>query len=549
VLLLGRRRWLRSVRRCTQHATCAIIRRAGGNTAVLVGKRKALGAYYTPVDLAQYLARWAIVSPKAVILEPSVGRGALVGALVDRLDGTMGGMVVGCEIDKEAFLAAKTTFEGRPVILLNADFLELTSAAITSVDAVVANPPFTRNHQLSARVRQQLKTQSEFSDIISGAPGLWVYFLLSSLSFLRLGGRVAFVAPAAVAFADYATPLLRVLRDRFQTVTVVSINERVAWEGTTQERASLVLAAGFGLGPAPEIQQLALSLSTGETSVFAAPKRWAMTASASVLGELARIEIGVVTGANAWFVLDQARAAASDLPQTALVPILSRARQVRGLEITKAEVRGMAEAGERTLLFRPEASGPKGGPIRTYLAKILKAKRRRVLWFSKRNPWWKVQLGRSCDAILTYMNNTGPRIALTEQGLRCTNTLHRLHFINRDPAHARSVSASMLTTFTQVEAERIGRVYGGGVLKFELKDARKLPLLLPTTPINSAVFTQLDAALRDGGIGIAIDLADEAILPHFFGCRWMQVQSEMREELAFLRARRGIGTDGVMRRT
>jgi hypothetical protein len=390
-----------------------------------------------------------------------------------------------------------------------------------------------------------LKTQSEFRDIISGAPGLWVYFLLSSLSFLSLGGRLAFVVPGAIAFADYATPLLRVLRDRFQTVSVVSIGERVAWEGAAQERASLVLAAGFGLGPAPEIQKVALSLSTGETSIVAAPKRWAMTASARLLGELARIEIGVVTGANAWFVLDEAHAAASDLPQTALVPILSRARQVRGLEITKAEAWGMAKAGERTLLFRPEASGPRGGPIRRYLAKILKSKRRRVLWFSKRNPWWKVQLGPSCDAILTYMNNAGPRIALTERGLRCTNTLHRLRFVDRDPVHARSVGASMLTTFTQVAAERIGRVYGGGVLKFELKDARSLPLLLPATPINSAVFTRLDSALRDGALDIAMDLADAAILPHFFGSEWMRVQSEMREELAALRAHRGIKSDGV----
>jgi len=512
---------------------------------VLVGKRKELGAYYTPVDLAQYLAGWAIVSPKTAILEPSVGRGALVAALVDRLDAKKGGMVVGCEIDEETFLAAKTRFEGRPVTLLNTDFLQLSSATIKPVDAVVANPPFTRNHQLATFVRQKLKKDSGFRDIITGAPGLWVYFLLSSLSFLRLGGRVAFVAPAAVAFADYATPLLRVLRDRFQTVAVASINERVAWEGAAQERASLVLAAGFGLGPAPEIQRLALSLSTGETSVVAAHKRWATTASVIVLGELARIEIGVVTGANAWFVLDETHAAANDLPQTALVPILSRARQVRGIEITTAEARGMAKTGERTLLFRPEVSGPRGGPIRRYLAKILKAKRRRVLWFSKRNPWWKVQLGRSCDAILTYMNNAGPRIALTEPGLRCTNTLHRLCFTDRDPVHARSVSASMLTTFTQVAAERIGRVYGGGVLKFELKDARSLPLLLPATPINSAVFTRLDTALREGSLDLAMDLADEAILPHFFGSEWMRVQSEMREELAVLRARRGIGPSGV----
>jgi hypothetical protein len=506
-----------------------------------------LGAYYTPIDLAQYLASWAIASPKAVILEPSVGLGALVAALLDRLDAKQGGMVIGCEIDKETFLAAEKRFEGRPVLLLNADFLELRAANIKPVDAVVANPPFTRNHQLSASVRQSLKLNSEFGNIITGAPGLWIYFLLSSLSFLRVGGRLAVVAPGAIAFADYARPVLRVLRDRFHAVTVMSIRERVAWEGSTQERASLVLAAGFGLGPAPEIQKTTISLSTGESSVVPAPKKWALRDPATLLGDLARIEIGVVTGANAWFVLDEASAAAHDLPHSALIPVLSRARQVRGLQITETEVRRMAEAGERTLLFRPEVSGARGGPIRQYLAKILRSKRRGVLWFSKRNPWWKTQLGRSCDAVLTYMNNLGPRIALIEEGLTCTNTLHRLCFVDRDPAHAHAVSASLLTTFTQLAAERIGRVYGGGVLKFELKDARRLPLLLPTKPVNSAVFTRLDAALRDDGICAAMDLADEAILPHFFGSRWIQAQSEMREELAFLRARRGIRIDGSMR--
>jgi adenine-specific DNA-methyltransferase len=94
---------------------------------VPIGKRKELGAYYTPVDLAQYLASWAIVSSSSVILEPSVGRGALVAALIDRLDARKGGMVVGCEIDKETFLAAKTRFRGHPVTLLNTNFLELTS--------------------------------------------------------------------------------------------------------------------------------------------------------------------------------------------------------------------------------------------------------------------------------------------------------------------------------------------------------------------------------------------------------------------------------------
>ena len=157
---------------------------------MLGGKRKELGAYYTPVDIAQYLAGWAIVSPKAVILEPSVGRGALVAALLDRLDAEKGGTVVGCEIDQETFLAAKTRFEGRPVTILNADFLEMTSATIKPVDAVVANPPFTRNHQLAASVRQRLKKHSEFGNIITGSRAFGYFSCSLAFPFLGLVGAL-----------------------------------------------------------------------------------------------------------------------------------------------------------------------------------------------------------------------------------------------------------------------------------------------------------------------------------------------------------------------
>jgi adenine-specific DNA-methyltransferase len=180
-----------------------------GEPVVLIGERKELGAYYTPIDLAQYLAGWAVVSPKSVILEPSVGQGALVAALVDRLDRSTGGMVVGYEIDKNTFVAAKIRFAGKPVVLFNSDFLDSYPTTVKPVDAVVANPPFTRNHSLNYDYRQKLRQRPEFVDNVIGAPGLWVYFILWSLSFLKFGGRLAFVVPGSVAFTGYSAPTLR----------------------------------------------------------------------------------------------------------------------------------------------------------------------------------------------------------------------------------------------------------------------------------------------------------------------------------------------------
>ncbi|CDX41180.1 putative N-6 DNA methylase [Mesorhizobium plurifarium] len=515
----------------------------GAILPVQVRKRKALGAFYTPANLAQYLAGWAVVSPGATVLEPSIGRGALVEAILENLDGAVGGRVIGCEIDEDTYHAARAKFSGSPVRILNNDFLKLPPESIKPVDAVVANPPFTRNHQLSREVRSELRARWGFSGAVKGAPGMWVYFILAAFSYLKLGGRLASIAPGAIAFTDYSTPLLDILRQRFRTVALLAVDGLVEWEGAAQERPAIVLAEGFGLGPAPEIQRRTISLSTKQ--ITSAPPAQPNPVHSHVLGDLARLEIGIVTGANRSFVISEAYAREHDLPSDALLPIVSRARHVRGVTVTADEMRSLAQEGERTLLLFPETLGPKGSAVRRYLATFSKEQRRGTLWFSKRDPWWRVQLGRTCDAMFTYMNNSGPRLAIVSPGLVCTNTLHRVSFINRDPAHALAVCASMLTTFTQLEAERLGRVYGGGLLKFELKDARRLPLLLPAISIGKQDFERVDYLMRTEGQEAATQVADEIIMPHFFGADWIRVQLELRKQLSILRSRRGVASSNI----
>jgi hypothetical protein len=50
--------------------------------------------------------------------------------------------------------------------------------------------------------------------------------------------------------------------------------------------------------------------------------------------------------------------------------------------------------------------------------------------------------------------------------IRCTNTLHQIRFSSELSDDERLiVTLSMISSFGQLAAERIGRPYGGGVLK------------------------------------------------------------------------------------
>ncbi len=207
--------------------------------------RKALGAFYTPEHLAEFLAHWAIRDSGASVLEPSVGDGTLIRAALRLVDPTRGGRIVGVEIDKLTFLRTQKAFLSEPVSLLNVDFLRTSAGTFGSIDVLLANPPFTRNHSLSEHDRKALK--ETHGDVV-GAAGMWVYFLLHSLPHLNLGGRVALIAPGAATFADYAAPVLEIVRKQFSSVSLLSLSDHLKWEGGAQERAVLILADGYGKG-------------------------------------------------------------------------------------------------------------------------------------------------------------------------------------------------------------------------------------------------------------------------------------------------------------
>lgn len=487
-----------------------------------------MGAFYTPADLADLVAEWAIDRPDLKILEPSVGNGALLDAILKRLSILGGGSVRGFEIDVATMSQLERFTDDDRVEVDRADFFDVP--ALGSFDLVIANPPFTRNHELRPEVRRRLKGRKDARDVARGAAGLWVYFVLASLSHLRHGGRIAFVVPGAVEFVDYAEPLLGRLCEQFQSVQLIGIDSAVSWEGEAQERASVLLASGFQQGRATAVQ---IRRTTTDGSIAGASDLQHILPNAAhvTLGSLARVEIGSVTGANDIFLLSKDDAEAAGLSEDVFTLTVARARHVAGVSVTSHDLQLLANNGERTLLLTPDQLGQRGEAIRRYLAKVSKTRRKNTVWLTKRSPWWKVQLGQPFDGVLTYMNHNGPRLALLEQGLATTNTLHKVRFVSRDPRHHRTACLSLLSTYSQLHAEALGRVYGGGVLKFELKDARRLPMLMPETPITNAVFARVDTAVRAGAIETARALADAQLLPQFFGVGWRDAQAEMSAAL------------------
>jgi hypothetical protein len=502
-----------------------------------------LSAFYTPATTAACLASWAIRTGTERVLEPSFGGGALIDAAVERAR-TLGAEasleLVGFDLDRNAVDALKPAYNGQAIDLIWQDFLAVDSIGHGSFDVVLSNPPFTRNHSIPPQRRAELRRRFD----TTGAAGIWVHFVLHSVQFLRPGGRLACVVPASCFFADYATNLLSRLCETFAHVELLRLNEKPEWSGGAQEAGAFLLADGYGLGSCSAVSRGFWIQGRGQVGDFdpVNPAFAELALAARAFSEIADIGIGDVTGCNRVFLLSNEEREAEGIPLSQVSPIASRARHIRGLVLTKRELAEFANQGEKTWLLSPTNLDRRNTAVRSRLAGISSDKRRSTVWLNKRSPWWKVTTGSRCDAVFSYMNDQGPRLARVSPGIRCTNTLHRITF--KPVAHDRQQIAAMLTivsSFGQLAAERLGRVYGGGVLKFEIRDTRRLPILPAAEETDLSAWMEVDAALRRGDGDCATALADQILLPPLIGSSWATATKEFTLELRERRKARGAG--------
>ncbi len=258
-------------------------------------------------------------------------------------------------------------------------------------------------------------------------------------------------------------------------------------------------------------------------------------------GEVATVGVGVVTGADRFFLLSSAQVAAHRIPQSHRVPAITTLKDIQGIEIRRKDWLDLNRRGKPTWLF--SCNTPIERLSRRWVVEYItngeleghhlsfKCRTRRL--------WHQLSIPAPSDGFLTYMIGTAPRLVLNTACVQSTNLAHRVSFHPTVPS-PRALASSFLSTVTQISAEIEGRSYGGGVLKLEPSDARELAVVLPEGPVAHDLdnaFPAIDSLIRDGRIDRAGEIVDEIVLTSHLGLS-MQAVSQLRRELDRLRSRR-----------
>lgn len=496
-------------------------------------RRRSLGIYYTPSRAAELLASWAIRSEGDMVLEPSFGGCSLLSAALDRLVSLRAGRAVeqlfGFDVDPAAFAHLAKLLGPRTSIssFVQKDFLAASSGRLR-VDAVVANPPFVSYHRMSREQRAAVERWRKENPVAFPlTASLWAYFLVHSMTFLRKGGRMAFVLPSAAVRSDYAIEVLKGVERKFADVRIFQVAEQLFVQEGAQERAVVLLADGYEIEPASTTQIRAVQTLEGlgagiaETTQASRPgednaltrilSRLKRNGDVSSMGDSLTVTIGEVVGDTRFFVRPMQEWRDLSIPKSYLRPLLNRSQQLAGrLRLLNSDI----DAFALPYLLLP-GSEVRSRKLKDYLATYSAISRDANVTFAKRSLWHSCSYDNTADAFFPSMSHESPRVIVNAAGVSCANGFYKLK-AHRGQIWRASIATASLTSIFRWSAEVESRHMGAGAMKLEPSDVRRV--LLPASAhelsgaASAGLVRELDKLLRAGRQQEAADYADRKLL-------------------------------------
>lgn len=486
--------------------------------------QKLRGGFYTQPAIAEFLARWVKVSKPKSILEPSCGDGAFLDAIkkvgINRLN-----QITACEInEEEAQKAAVRT--SLPVTIQRIDFLRwylFFGQNGKRFDAVVGNPPFIRYQYLATE--QQLLAEKIFGQLklpFTKHTNAWVPFVLASIRMLKPEGRLAMVIPSEIFHIPHAQSLRRYLAEQCSRILILDPEE--IWFDDTLQGTVLLMAEkkmdiseksrGVAIVPVKSRDELAsdpeecfqnAAYTNGVTiegkwmPVFLTVRERTLLAQLKArddvkkFADIASVDVGIVTGANKFFLVPDATVKEFGLQRWAH-PMFGRSNHVKGLVYYETDHEVNKETGlpANFLWFEEEQIEKLPKNVKNYLEIGLNQKLHTRFKCRTRKTWYKVPSVYSAPIAMLKRAHHYPRLVLNSADAYTTDTAYRIRPLGIKPE---ALVLGFVNSLTCLTAEMEGRHYGGGVLELVPSEIERL--LVPVIKASSAELKAADKRFRD----------------------------------------------------
>ena len=413
-------------------------------TTLPKARRKALGQFATPDNIATLMAAW-IGDEAGAIYDPAVGTGALLRAAAILAGGKTRGRLVGGELDEAAAEISRRELDGLSDAGYEVRVGDWFDTPVEEWRSITCNPPYLNAKNIDRRdeLREIVARDSGVS--FRGAPNLALLFSARLLAYLAPEGRMALLVPSELLDQSTARPWKEALIKRgylagilvfdeadsvfegAETTATVLLIERPKVEGMGPELIGFLHVYGSDIESAVAAiseESFAEAISAEDllthaegrwTAIFRGEHNEVPGAEDVRLGEIATIISPRVSGWDKFFIRSASAWAAVGIPKAWLTPVLAWKRLIpESMVIDAAWIKACDGADEPIwLLTAPEdyAGSPGAAALTTLISDAEQSDDFPNAMGGKR-AWWVVKANTAAPVLVTSYWQSGGHFAV-----------------------------------------------------------------------------------------------------------------------------------------
>lgn len=504
-------------------------------------EQKLRGGYYTPQYLADYITKWVLGINPSSILEPSCGDGRFIQALFNNNSEKEKNItcfeLIDSEADKSKYLLKSLGFNNFSVY--SSDFLRWSvdnfKADQIEFEGIIGNPPFIRYQYLNEEFQESAKNVFDLLNFkFTKHTNSWVSFLISSLSFLKEGGRLGMIIPSEILNVIHAQSLRDFISQGLHKVLI--INPKNIWFENTLQGALIILIEKVGNESKKGISILNVEdddfINIDPNKLFVKskyidfkdlPDKWVGAnlteeelslinkvknhRSVYKFSDIATVEVGIVTGANDFFLVNDHIVSKYKLDRF-VYPMFGKSQHCKGIIYDNEQHFENKEKNLPTnFIYLEDNESNLPLLVQTYIKEGEDAEYHKRYKCKIRKPWYKVPSVYSTNIGMLKRSHEAPKLILNKLGAYTTDTAYR---IKSNKFQDEILVCCFLNPLTMILSELNGRFYGGGVLELVPSEIRNL--YIPIIENIDFNIEELNEEVKAGNIENVIRNNGEKIL-------------------------------------